>query len=242
MSANTNALGQPVGFPVAGPFPRPRPPRTTMTGQHCAVVPLDPVAHLDPLHLAFAADADARNWTYLPYGPFADKTAFAQWLTRMAGSDDPLFHTILDPSGRAVGLASYLRIEPKAGVIEVGHLHFSPLLQGTRAATEAMLLMMARVFDELGYRRYEWKCDSLNARSRRAALRFGFSFEGLFRQATHYKGRNRDTAWYALIDQDWPPVRAAYRTWLADDNFDTDGTQRRSLTALMRDVVPASVV
>jgi RimJ/RimL family protein N-acetyltransferase len=141
--------------------------------------------------------------------------------------EDPMFHAIRDKRrGRVAGVASYLRIDPPVGVIEVGHIALSPALQQTVAATEAMFLMMSRVFDELGYRRYEWKCDSLNAPSRRAALRLGFAFEGIFRQATLYKGRNRDTAWYAVIDKDWPAVKRAYERWLSPENFDADGRQR----------------
>jgi RimJ/RimL family protein N-acetyltransferase len=134
-----------------------------------------------------------------------------------------------------VGVASYLRINPQDGVIEVGHIHFSPLLQRTTLATEAMYLMMKRVFDELGYRRYEWKCDSLNEPSRKAALRLGYTFEGIFRQATMYKGRNRDTAWYAIIDKDWPVIRSAYESWLDPGNFDARGNQVSSLSDLMQE-------
>jgi RimJ/RimL family protein N-acetyltransferase len=152
--------------------------------------------------------------------------------------DDPLFHTIVDlESGKAIGVASYLRIEPRIGVIETGHIHYSPLLQRQPAATEAMFLMMRRVFAELGYRRYEWKCDALNAPSRRAALRLGFRFEGIFRQATLYKGRNRDTAWYSIIDQEWPALSDAYRLWLDPENFDARGVQQASLGALIAQAV-----
>jgi len=136
-------------------------------------------------------------------------------------------------SGRAVGMASYLRIEPSIGVIEVGHINYAPRLQRTVAATEAMFLMMSRVFDELGYRRYEWKCDALNAPSLRAAERFGFTFEGVFRQATMYRGRNRDSAWFSVIDREWPALKAAYGAWLDDSNFDGQGRQRESLTAII---------
>jgi RimJ/RimL family protein N-acetyltransferase len=234
MSPRTNDLGQPIGDPVPGWSARPAPPRTPMVGRSCSVVPLDAVAHGADLHRAFAEDRDDRNWTYLAYGPFADETAFLAWLEPMARSMDPLFHTVLDTQGRAIGLASYLRIDPAVGVIEVGHIHYAPAMQRTIAATEAMALMMRRVFDELGYRRYEWKCDSLNAPSRRAAERFGFVYEGIFRQATLYKGRNRDTAWYAIVDKDWPRLRAAYERWLAPDNFDAQGRQRIGLGALTR--------
>ncbi len=144
--------------------------------------------------------------------------------------DDPLFHAIVDSkSGSAVGVAAYMRIDAANGVIEVGHLNFSPRLQATTAATEAMYLMMRRAFDELGYRRYEWKCDSLNEASRRAASRLGFRFEGVFRQAVVYKGRNRDTAWYSVLDSEWPALKAGFERWLSPDNFDENGCQRRKL-------------
>src|SRR5699024_4424225 len=143
------------------------------------------------------------------------RSAFDRWLAVCQASEDPFFHSIIDlGSRRALGVASYLRIVPDMGVIEVGHISYSPPLQKTAAATEAMYLMMRRAFDELGYRRYEWKCDSLNAASRRAALRLGFTFEGIFRQAVVYKGRNRDTAWYAITDQDWPIIRQGLEGWL----------------------------
>ena len=226
-----NALGQPVGLPVAGEFPRPVPPRAPMQGRFCRVVPLDVNAHAPGLFRAFAADTDGRNWTYLPYGPFDSQAGFAAWLARTCTGDDPLFHTVLDQGGQPVGMASYLRIDGNAGAIEVGHIHFSPLMQRTPVATETMFLMMRRVFDELGYRRYEWKCDALNAPSRRAAERLGFVFEGEFRQATHYKGRNRDTAWFSIIDTEWPRIRQAFETWLSPENFDATGQQRKPLMA-----------
>jgi len=151
-------------------------------------------------------------------------------------SEDPLFFAIVDAaSGRAAGIGSYLRIGPASGSIEVGHLQFSPRLQRTPAATEAMQLMMCNAF-ELGYRRYEWKCDALNAASRRAAERLGFRFEGVFRQATVYKGRSRDTAWYSIIDQEWPGLERAFRMWLEPGNFDHDGRQRRSLADCREEV------
>jgi RimJ/RimL family protein N-acetyltransferase len=227
-----NELGQPIGFPLPGWTARPRPPATPMEDRYCRIERLDPARHAAALHQANLADRNRRNWTYLPYGPFADLEHYRAWAETAAEGEDPLFHAILDArSGRAAGVASYLRIEPAAGVIEVGHINFSPLLQRTAAATEAMFLMMRRVFDELGYRRYEWKCDALNAPSRRAAERLGFRFEGIFRQATIYKERNRDTAWYAIIDRDWPHIREAFERWLAPSNFDGEGRQRQGLAA-----------
>jgi ribonuclease D len=233
----TNPLGQPIGWPVKGWSARPRPPRSAMEGRTCRIEPIDPARHAGPLFDAFAADREGRIWTYLPYGPFADAGALSEWMSRACLGDDPLFHAIVEAgTGRALGMASYLRIDPAPGVIEVGHINYAPALQRTPAATEAMYLMMRRVFDELGYRRYEWKCDALNEPSRRAALRLGFRYEGLFRQATIYKGRNRDTAWYSILDREWPRLRKAFETWLSPGNFDASGRQRTSLSALTRAV------
>ncbi len=187
-------------------------------------------AHAEGLFRAVQEDRSERNWTYLPYGPFASLADYEAWLRRDCTGKDPLFHTVLNRGGEPVGIASYLRIHPESGGIEVGHIHFSPRLQQTIASTEAMYLMMRRVFDELGYRRYEWKCDALNVPSRRAAERLGFVFEGIFRQATVYKGRNRDTAWFAIIDRDWPRIRRSFERWLHPDNFDLHGRQRQPLT------------
>ena len=224
-----NKFGQPVGVALKGEFPRPRPPRSLMQGRYCRLVPVAP-EHAEDLFAAFARAEDGRDWTYLPLDPFTSVEECRAWIMQAAASEDPLYYTVLDQDGRAVGWASYLRIDPAGGVIEVGWINFSPLLQRTRASTEAMYLMMARAFDELGYRRYEWKCDSLNAPSRRAADRLGFSYEGTFRQATHYKGRNRDTAWFSILDQEWPAQKARFEAWLDPGNFDEDGRQRMPLT------------
>jgi RimJ/RimL family protein N-acetyltransferase len=203
-----------------------------MQGRYCRVEPLDPDRHAAALHEANSRDREGRMWTYLFSGPFASFDEYRAWLDSKRGSEDPLFFAFIDAaSGRAVGLGSYLRIDPSNGTIEVGHLQFSPLMQRTAVATEAMYLMMRTAF-ELGYRRYEWKCDALNAGSRRAAERLGFTFEGIFRQAIVYKGRNRDTAWYSILDREWPALDAAFRAWLDPANFDADGRQRRSLAAL----------
>lgn len=227
-----NALGQRVGVPLADWKRPPRPPRTIMEGRTCRVEPLDVARHADELFAANALDEDGRGWTYLPYGPFADRAAYLEWMRATCLGDDPLFHAITDRvSGRAVGLASYLRIDPAAGSIEVGHLCFSPLLQRSVASTEAMYLMMKRAF-ELGYRRYEWKCDALNEPSRVAAERLGFTFEGVFRRAIVIKQRNRDTAWYSILDSEWPRLDAAFRRWLDPANFAADGTQRERLSVL----------
>ena len=180
-------------------------------------------------------DREGRNWTYLFQEPFREFESYHGWLLDVAKADDPLFHAIVDlQTGKAVGVATFMRIEPAHGVIEVGNINYSPLLQRTPAATEAMFLMMRRVFDELGYRRYEWKCDSLNAPSRTAALRLGFKYEGLFRQAVVYKQRNRDTAWFSITDAEWPALRRAHELWLATANFDGQGRQIRALADLIQ--------
>ena len=229
-----NQHGQPVGAALPDWSPRPHPPRTVMTGRFCSVTPLDPGNHEDDLYERIGADAADPRWTYLPYGPFESRERFRRWLHEMATGSDPLFYTIVDGHNRAVGLAAYMRIDRANGVIEIGHLNFSPDLQRTAAASEAMYLLMRRAFEELGYRRYEWKCDSLNEPSRRAALRLGFTYEGLFRQAVVYKQRNRDTAWYSITDAEWPARKFAFESWLAPDNFDAAGVQRQTLSAFMR--------
>ena len=230
----TNAFGQPVGPEVPDWSPRRRPPDTPLEGRACRVVRLDPAAHGTDLRDALArADAGA-NWTYLGVGPFGTDEAFDGWLADAARGDDPLFHAIVDrAAGRAAGVASLMRIDPGNGVVEVGNIHLSTSLQRTVAATEAMYLLMRRVFDELGYRRYEWKCDALNAPSRRAAERLGFRFEGVFRRAVVYKGRSRDTAWFSVVDAEWPAVRDAFEAWLEPGNFDAGGRQRRPLREWM---------
>jgi RimJ/RimL family protein N-acetyltransferase len=233
MTEHRNPLGQPIGFPLPDWYPRPAPPRTVMAGRFCRLEPLDSERHAAALHEANQLDLEGRGWTYLPVGPFATLDAYRGWMEARCLGADPLFHAIIDPaSDRPVGVASYLRIDPALGAIEVGHIKYSPLLQRQPAATEAMYLMMRRVFDELGYRRYEWKCDSLNAPSRAAAERLGFRFEGIFRQAMVYKGRNRDTAWFSILDREWPPLKTALERWLSPDNFDAVGKQRRRLQEL----------
>jgi RimJ/RimL family protein N-acetyltransferase len=224
-----NEFGQPIGFPLENWTPPPWPSRAAMEGRFCRLEGLDPAAHADDLYEATTKGADGKSWTYLSYGPFATLESYRAWMSASCLGNDPLFFAILDKAmAKPVGLASYLRITPASGSIEVGHIHYSAILKRTPAATEAMYLMMRRAF-ELGYRRYEWKCDSLNAASRAAAQRLGLSYEGTFRQATVYKGRTRDTAWYAAIDDEWPALRAAFETWLAPGNFDENGRQRTHL-------------
>ena len=228
--AEFNHIGQPVGAFVGDWLSRPRPTARPLQGCWCRLEPLDPARHGAELFASNSTDCGSRMWTSLPYGPFAEFATYASWLTRVANQGDPMFFAIIDESSQAVGVAAFQRIDPNAGSIEVGHLAFSPALQRRRAATEAMFVMMRTVFDELGYRRYEWKCDALNQASRRAAERLGFTYEGTFRQANVVKNRNRDTAWYSIIDSEWPPLRLALSQWLQRDNFDESGRQRRSLS------------
>jgi len=229
---STNHLGQPVGFAVPDWKPPCMPARETIEGRFCRLEPLDPQRHAAGLHAANALDVEGRNWTYLPYGPFATLESYRAWVEQSSRGSDPLFFAIVDRAkNQPVGVASYLRIDPASASIEVGHINYSPLLQQAPAATEAMVLMMRQAF-ALGYRRYEWKCNALNAPSRVAAQRLGFSYEGVFRQARVDKGHNRDTAWYAAIDTEWPALQAAFGEWLAPANFDDQGRQRVRLSVL----------
>ena len=196
------------------------------------VEPFDVARHRDALYTSLHDGGDPSLWDYLPYGPF-ERNEWDVWFSRSAASDDPLFFALVDRDTNApMGQASYLRIEPEHGVIEIGHIALGPALQRTPSATEAIFLMARHAFDDLGYRRLEWKCDAQNARSRRAAERLGFTFEGVFRQHMVVKGRNRDSAWFSVIDGEWPAVRAAFESWLAAGNFDADGGQRRPLAAI----------
>lgn len=225
-------MSQPTGRSLPDWTPPDFPERRSLVGRYVNVVPIDAEAHAADLFAANSEDVDGKNWTYLPYGPITDPDEYRAWIETYCTGDDPMFFTVVPKStGKAAGIASYLRIKPECGSIEVGHIHFSPSLQRTAAATEAMFLMMQYAF-ELGYRRYEWKCDALNGPSCAAAERLGLSFEGIFRQATVYKGRNRDTAWYAAIDSEWPALQAAYQLWLRPGNFDRAGRQLQSLSEL----------
>ncbi len=232
MNQRSKAFGQPIGQELPGWQPPPRLARSVLDGRFCRVEPLDVARHARQLYDANALDPEGRMWTYLSSGPFASFDEYLGWLGPRPASDDPLFFAFVDKGrAQAAGTGAYMRIDAANGVVEVGHLAFSPLMQRSPVATEAMYLMMGNAF-ELGYRRYEWKCDSLNAASRRAAERLGFTFEGIFRQAIVYKGRNRDTAWFSIIDTEWPAIDAGFRAWLDPANFDADGRQRRSLAAL----------
>lgn len=227
-----NEYGQQIGHPMPGWTARPRPQRRSFEGRYCALEALE-VRRARELFEAYATAANGRDWTYMVMGPFSDLPAFQQYLEKAAASDDPLHYSVVDRgTGRAVGTLALMRIDSANGVIEVGSVMFSPVLQHTRMSTEAQYLLMKYAFDDLGYRRYEWKCDSLNAPSRRSADRLGFQFEGIFRQAMLYKGRSRDTAWFSIIDSEWPLVRSAFEGWLDPSNFDGNGLQRRSLVEL----------
>ena len=227
-----NALGQALGKPLPQWQAPPVPQRATLTGRYCRVEPLDATRHAADLYAANALDTSGAGWTYLTAVPFADFAAYQVWVEKAGAGNDPLFFAIIDlKTHKAVGVASYMRIDAANGVIEIGSLRFSPLMQRTPVSTESMYLMMRNAF-AVGYRRYEWKCDTFNAPSRAAAQRFDFSYEGVFRQAVVYKSRSRDTAWYSIIDSEWPAVDAAFTQWLAPENFDAAGQQRMALSSL----------
>jgi RimJ/RimL family protein N-acetyltransferase len=221
---------QPVG-PVTDTTPAARPGPVKLQGQYCRIEKLDPAAHGDALwHQLKGQD---RVWTYMGYGPFADGKAFANWLDERAVILDPYSYAVCDyASGSALGIVTLMEIRPAMRVVEIGNIVYSPTLQRTRAATEAQYLMARYVFDDLGYRRYEWKCNALNAGSMRAARRLGFTFEGIFRQHMIVKGRSRDTAWFAMLDSEWPGRKLAFERGLLPENFDVEGRQRTSLSAL----------
>jgi RimJ/RimL family protein N-acetyltransferase len=211
-----------------------RPPRRPLRGAHVVVRPVDAAADARPLYeVPHLPHGDPAIWTYLPDGPYEGPEHLQQMLAWAETAEDALYFTLVSPSDeRPLGLASYMRIRPEFGVLEIGHIWFGVPLQRTTAATEAIYLLARQAFDDLGYRRLEWKCNALNAASRRAAERFGFSFEGVFRNHQVIKGRNRDTAWYAITDEEWPGIRGAFEVWLAADNFDGDGLQKRRLSEL----------
>ena len=223
----TTETARPVGDQVTGFQPPPRPGGAPIEGRFVVLEPLDAARHADSIWQA-AVGADW-IWDYMGYGPFPGAEAYADWARGMAASSDPVAFALVDrASGRALGVATFLRIDPAQGVIEIGHILMTPPLQRTPAATEAVVLMIDWAF-RAGYRRVEWKCDALNGPSRRAADRLGFAFEGIFRQHMIYKGRNRDTAWYAIIDRDWPALAAGAARWLDPGNFDAEGRQRLRL-------------
>jgi RimJ/RimL family protein N-acetyltransferase len=222
-------LGEPVDF-----RPVPLPSREALRGRYVALRPLEAARDAASLYaVSHPPEGDPAIWTYLFDGPYADVEQMQAALSVQEQSADPLFFTLLPlPSERPCGVASYMRMVPEHGVIEIGNIWFGTPMQRTSAASEAIYLLARHAFDDLGYRRLEWKCNALNAASRRAADRFGFSFEGIFREHLVVKGRNRDTAWYAIVDRDWPALRGAFETWLDPANFDADGKQRESLAEL----------
>jgi RimJ/RimL family protein N-acetyltransferase len=224
------------GEPVDIELPRPRPERVTREGRLVTVEPLDAERHAKELYPLYHGDVEReRVWDYLPYGPFADFDSYRGWVADVASRDDPLFYAIRPRrTGRVEGVASLMEIRPAAGVIEIGHINLSTALQNTNESTEGLYLLMTYAMDDLGYRRFEWKCNALNAGSRRAASRLGFSFEGIFYQHSAPRGRNRDTAWFSILDHEWPAIRANFETWLAPGNFDAEGRQRASLGELNR--------
>lgn len=222
-----------TGQSLEGWTPRPRPERRTIAGRHAKLRPIDVSRDAPGLYrLSHGPEADAL-WAYLPRGPFTDEASFTDYVAANAQSADPFFYAVTGArDDDAVGWLALMRIDSPNGVIEVGNILYTPALQRSIAATEAQFLAMAYIFDELGYRRYEWKCNNRNEPSKRAARRFGFSFEGLFRQHMIVKGENRDTAWFAMIDAEWPGLKQAYETWLEPGNFDAVGRQRISLATL----------
>jgi RimJ/RimL family protein N-acetyltransferase len=210
--------------------PRPRPARTTLEGLYVRLEPLRAALHGDGLYEASSVADAGERFRWLPDVPPESRAAFQPWLDRVEASEDPLFFTAIDiASGRIAGRQTFLRIDTANGVIEIGNIYWGPLMSRKPAATEAQFLFMQYAFDALGYRRYEWKCNNRNEPSKRAALRFGFQFEGVFRQNMIVKGENRDTAWYSIIDKEWPALKQAYRQWLDPANFAPDGTQKRRL-------------
>ena len=226
-----NPLGQPVGHAVPGWSPRQPPTARELAGRYCRLERLDPERHAEALFAADRHDVRGESWTYLPYGPFTELGAYREWVREAGRGADPRFYAIIDldtGTGSAAGVASYLRIQPDAGSIEVGHVHFSPLLQRRRAATEAQFVLMRHAFEDLGYRRYEWKCDALNEPSRRAAARLGFTYEGRFRNHVVYKSRSRDSDWFSITDAEWPALAPVFEKWLDPANF-VDGVQQSPL-------------
>ena len=224
------------GEPVTVQLPRPRPERIDIEGRLVRIEPLDADRHAAELYPLLHGDAEReRVWDYLPYGPFPTPADYEAWVREVASRNDPLFFaTRAGRTGRVEGVASLMEIRPAAGVIEIGHINLSTAMQNTVEATEGLYLLMRYAMDDLGYRRFEWKCNALNEGSRRAAGRLGFSYEGTFYQHSAPKGRNRDTAWFSILDHEWPAICANFERWLAADNFDERGRQRVSLGDLNR--------
>lgn len=220
-----------LGIEVKNWQERNRPDATSMYGNYCILELFDFEKHGSQLFAALQISNSGESWTYLPYGPCFTLSEFDQCMKKICSDKDTLVYTILDAKTKQpVGVCGYLRINPEHGVIEVGHLHYSILLQKTAAATEAMYLMMKYAFDDLGYRRYEWKCNNLNEPSKKSAIRLGFTFEGVFRQSNVFKKHNRDTAWFSIIDSEWPAIKKRLENWLHSNNFDDQGKQIKNLS------------
>ena len=235
MTQNCNQYGQPIGESLANWSARPVPGDVSSQGTFCCLEPLDVARHASDLYAAYRSAPDGRDWTYMFAGPFKDEGEYRHYAEKAAHSADPKHYAVIDNAlGKAVGTLALMRVDPGNGVIEVGNVAFSPLLKQKPASTEAQFLLMQYVFDTLQYRRYEWKCDSLNSPSRKAADRLGFTFEGIFRQAVIYKGRSRDTAWFSIIDSEWPALKATFLAWLSAENFDSDGKQLRTLAEIRK--------
>lgn len=229
MNNHINELGQPIGPPLGNWQGAQPPDHRSLTGRYCDVEPINPSEHAESLYAALSKDENGKTWTYMRYGPFISLKAFVDWMERYCLSPDPFFYAFVEKkTGRALGMATYCSISPSHGSIEVGHVNFAPPMQCTAMATETMYLMARHALRELGYRRYEWRLDNLNAASHAAARRLGFTYEGVFRNASNYKGRNRDTAWYSIIDTEWNRLEIAFEKWF--DNLDpVTGQQQRSL-------------
>ena len=225
-----NQYNQPIGYPVNNWAKRNYPKKIILEGSYCRLEKIDPIKHLDDLYHVYGPESNPQNWTYLPMASFENKIEFSAYLTSISQSQDPFHYAIIDKiSDKALGTVALMRIDADHGTIEVGFVIYSDQLKKTRIATEAQYLLACYALDELGYRRYEWKCDALNEPSKHAALRLGFVFEGIFRNATVYKERNRDTAWFSIIESEWPKRKARIASWLSFSNFNEHGEQKRRL-------------
>jgi RimJ/RimL family protein N-acetyltransferase len=231
-------MEQPLSDDLKNWQPRPRPERVVLEGRYVRLEPLEVARHGDGLYEASSVPDAADRFRWLFDYPPESRAAFQPWLEKAAASEDPLFFAVIDKaSGKVAGRQTLMRIEPAHGVIEIGNIYWGPLVSRTPSATEAQFLFMKYAFDDLGYRRYEWKCNNANEPSKRAAERFGFQFEGVFRQNLVVKGQNRDTAWYSIIDKEWPALKRAYQEWLDPANFDSEGRQKRRLEELRAEAV-----
>lgn len=235
MSYQLNQYDQPIGLDIPNWAGCPRPGGETLSGKYCCLEHINPEKHNEELYSAYQLATDGRDWTYLPVGPFTEQQAFEQYLQQLATSTDPIHYAVIDKqSGKALGTLALMRIDQKNGSIEVGFVAYSPALKHSRIATEAQFLLMSYALGALGYRRYEWKCDNFNAPSKAAAQRLRFKFEGIFRNHVVYKGHTRDTAWFSIIDSEWPQLKTAFEAWLDESNFDRNGRQKVSLSGLTK--------